>query len=87
MRVLSLLDQYFWLNGSESPRGTLKTNHQKRFIVILNVLEKYYTSYDTVKAPSQELFSADLGCFLEFKKFVVLVAHIRKFHLFMTSLT
>ena len=48
---LLLLEQCFCLNGSESPHGTLKDNRQKRF-VILSALERYYTSYDTVKAPS-----------------------------------
>ena len=73
---LLLLEWCFGLNWSESPHGGLIV--KTRFVVALNVLERYYTSYDTVKAPLQALFSVDLGCFFKFKKFAVVVAHVRK---------
>ena len=57
----------------------LKSNRPKRFIVVLNLLERYYTGYDTVKVPLQVFFSVDLACFFGFKEFAVSVAHVRKF--------
>ena len=51
---------------------------KKKFVVV-TVLEGYYTSCDTVKAPSQAFFSIDVGSFFDFKKFAVLVTHVQKF--------
>ena len=43
-----------------------------------NVLEIYYTCYNTVKTPQQVSFLVDLGCFFEFKKFTFSVAHVNR---------